>query len=119
MGMEIANDYWYQALAHTFFYLKPKGRSFMLVEFETLKRMFEDSPDKSHLSFSSCCKTCGCQVTIEIHNLPSGFGLEGGVMFEANSGQLLVKCDACHQKKLKLVCTVKEEFKRQQSVAAT
>ena len=91
----------------------------MLVEFETLKRMFEDSPDKSHLSFSSCCITCGCQVTIEIHSLPSGFGLKGGVMFEANSGQLLVKCDACHQKKLKLVCTVREECKRQQSVAAT
>jgi hypothetical protein len=31
----------------------------------------------------------------------------------------LLKCDACHKKKLRLVCTVREEFKRQQSVAAT
>ncbi len=85
----------------------------MLVEFDTLNRMFENSPDKSHLSFSSCCLTCGCQVTVEIYNLPSGFGLKGGVIFEANSDQLFVKCDACHQNKLKLACIEKEEIKMQ------
>ena len=90
----------------------------MLVEFDTLSRMFEKSPHKSSLLFNSCCMSCGCQVAIEIHKLPSGFGMTGGVLFEANSDQLLAKCDACHKKKLKLVCLEKEECKRQLSMTS-
>jgi hypothetical protein len=91
----------------------------MLVEVDTLKRLFEKSPDVSLLSFSSCCMSCGCQVSIEIHKLPSGFGINGGVLFEANSDQLIAKCDACHREKIKLVCLENEECKRQQSVIST
>ena len=76
----------------------------MLVEFYTLNKMFEQNPDKSQLSFNSCCQSCGCQLTIEINKLPSGFGLKGGVIFESNSDQLFAKCDACYQNKIKLAC---------------
>jgi predicted nucleic acid-binding Zn-ribbon protein len=52
-------------------------------------------------------------VTIEIHRIPTGFGLNGGVIFESNSDQLIAKCDDCHNNKLKLVCKQKEECKKQ------
>ena len=69
----------------------------MLIQFDTLERMFASSLDNLCLSFRSHCQSCGHELSIEIHKLSSGFGLIGGVLFESNSDDLNAECDACYQ----------------------
>ena len=70
----------------------------MLINLNTLNQMFKDSPEKSHLSFESCCQSCGRDFTIEIHHHASGgYGLLGGVFYEQDVNQLIARCEACYQ----------------------
>ena len=70
----------------------------MLINLNTLNQMFKDSPEKSHLSFDSCCQSCGRDFTIEIHHHASGgYGLLGGVFYEQDVNQLIARCEACYQ----------------------
>ena len=75
----------------------------MLIRMNTLEKMFEQSPEKAHLTFSRRCESCGRDVTIEIYHLDSGFGLLGGVIYEPEMDRLIVKCEACYQNKPNLV----------------
>jgi hypothetical protein len=74
-----------------------KKESRMLIQENTLNQMFERSPDKSRLFFNACCQNCGRDVTIEIHYLSSGYGLSGGVIYEAGSNRLVATCEKCYQ----------------------
>ena len=70
----------------------------MLVNMDTLKQMFEDTPDKSHLSFDGCCQSCGRHFRIEIHHHSSGgYGLLGGVLYVQDPKQLTARCEACYR----------------------
>jgi len=59
--------------------------------------MFARSPDKSHLSFKSRCQSCGGNVSIDIYQLSSGYGLSGGAIYEAAANRLVAKCEKCYQ----------------------
>jgi len=74
----------------------------MLIKMNTLEKMFEQSPDQAHLTFSRRCQSCGRQVNIEIHHLVSGYGLLGGVIYEQGMDHLIAKCEACYKKRLHL-----------------
>ena len=76
-----------------------KGKLTMQIQLDTLKRLFRDSLENSCLSINSQCHSCGCEFTIEIHHLSSGYGLLGGVLFESESNSLIARCDACCQSK--------------------
>jgi len=69
----------------------------MIVELSTLNQMFERSPDKSHIAFTSCCQSCGRQVAIDIYHLPSGYGLSGGAIYETGHNRLVAKCEECYK----------------------
>ena len=69
----------------------------MLINLNTLNRMFEQNPSKSCISLDSCCQSCGRDVTIEICHLSSGYGLSGGAIYEAESDRLVAKCEECYK----------------------
>jgi len=67
----------------------------MLVKTETLARMFDANIDKTHMSYTDRCRSCGRSITIEIHHLSSGYGLLGGALFEEGSNHLSITCESC------------------------
>ncbi len=69
----------------------------MLIKLNTLNHMFENSPDKSRLSYKSCCHSCGRDLTIDIRHLSSGYGLSGGAIYETGFNRLVAKCEECYQ----------------------
>jgi len=78
-------------------YAKKRRCWFMLIHLNTLNQMFEDIPDRSRLTVESCCRSCGCNFTIEIHHHSSGgYGLLGGVLYEQDVDRLIAKCDDCY-----------------------
>ena len=69
----------------------------MLINLNTLDRMFEDIPNKSQLIVDGQCRSCGRNFKIEIHHHPSGgYGLAGGVLYMQETDQLIAKCEACY-----------------------
>ena len=66
------------------------------IEIETLKKIFEDSPAKSTITFNIKCSDCGNDVLIDITPTSGGFGLKGGFLFERASDKYLVKCHNCY-----------------------
>jgi hypothetical protein len=69
----------------------------MLINLNTLNQMFEDTADKSCLTYDGCCQSCGCNFKIEIHHHSSGgYGLLGGVLYEKEANQLIARCEACY-----------------------
>ena len=69
----------------------------MLINLNTLNQMFEDTADKSCLTYDGCCQSCGCNFKIEIHHHTSGgYGLLGGVLYGKEANQLIARCEACY-----------------------
>jgi hypothetical protein len=67
----------------------------MLVKMETLDRMFQTDTDQAEISYTDRCRNCGRSITIEIHQLSSGYGLLGGALFEDGSNHLSLTCESC------------------------
>ena len=65
-----------------------------LVEKETLDRMFDDTGKKHHNHTGRCC-SCESDVSVTIDKTSSGYGFQGGVLYESNTGQILVQCERC------------------------
>ena len=75
----------------------------MLINLNTLDQMFEDTADKSCLTYDGCCHSCGRKFKIEIHHHSSGgYGLLGGVLYGRDADQLIARCEACYHKDHKL-----------------
>lgn len=68
-----------------------------MIRVETLKKLFEDRPEKSTIAIKGKCSDCGCDVTIEITPTSAGFGLTGGVLFEDSQNGNLAKCVVCFE----------------------
>ena len=66
-----------------------------LIEEETLDRMFNDNVGKRHLKQSGRCYCCGSDVAIIIERTCRGYGFQGGVLYESNTGQFLMQCERC------------------------
>ena len=72
----------------------------MLVQLDTLSRMFADQAQNACLSYNGQCRDCGRRIKLEIHHLASGFGLLGGVLYETDSQHLAARCEACYKSAL-------------------
>ena len=62
---------------------------------QILRKMFEDSPEKSTNVLSGKCSDCGCKTILEITPTSGGFGIQGGVLYKSTNGNFIVKCPAC------------------------
>lgn len=65
---------------------------------EILRKMFEANPEKSKIVLKKKCSDCGCDAIIEITPTSSGFGLQGGVLFNSPNDKYTANCPACHEK---------------------
>ena len=71
---------------------------------QMLRKIFEDSPEKSTNVLSGKCSDCGCKTIIEITPTSGGFGLQGGALFKCSPDDYFAKCPECfkagqHEKK--------------------
>ncbi len=66
-----------------------------LIEEETLDRMFNDDVRKRQLKQSGQCYCCGSDVAIIIERTSGGYGFQGGVLYESNTDQILMRCERC------------------------
>ena len=64
---------------------------------EILRKMFQDSPEKSTIALKDKCSDCGCETIVEITPTSGGFGLQGGSLFKCSPDEYLVKCPNCYQ----------------------
>ncbi len=70
----------------------------MIVNIESLKKIFEHNKNPRHLCYEGPCYHCGSDVKIQIDKTNAGYGLLGGVLYEPNPQDFLVCCDHCYKK---------------------
>ena len=70
----------------------------MVIGIESLDRMFEQNNDANHSKYGGRCHNCGCDVEVEITKTAGGYGLQGGVLFEAVQHNFLILCADCYEK---------------------
>ena len=68
-----------------------------LISLDTLGKLLRESSQKNPVVIKRNCRQCGCDLEIEIHKTSGGFGLQGGILFEADQ-QILADCLKCYQK---------------------
>ena len=73
-----------------------------LVNIKTLNRLFNAETDISHMNFSGKCTSCGCDVKTTITITSGGYGFMGGVLYETEEGEFILKCSACFKDRKKL-----------------
>jgi hypothetical protein len=66
-----------------------------LIKEAALDRMFNDAVEKKNLKQSGQCAWCGSDVVITIERTFIGYGFQGGVLYESNTDQILMKCEHC------------------------
>lgn len=71
--------------------------SLSMIDIATLKKLFEDDPEKSTLTFKGKCSVCGIDVVVEIIPCSGGFGLQGGALFEYDPNVYFAKCPNCYK----------------------
>ena len=69
-----------------------------LITVKDLKKLFEDIPEKTNITFRGKCSDCGCEVIIEITPVAGGYGLQGGALFNRTDGGYIAKCPDCYKK---------------------
>ena len=73
-----------------------RQEDFGTIEIEALKKLFEDRPANSTITFVCKCSGCGNDVLIDITHTSGGFGLNGGFLFEYAPDQYFIKCCNCY-----------------------
>ena len=64
---------------------------------EILKKMFEEHPEKSTITWNGECVDCGCDVTIDILPTSRGYGLNGGALLRLSTDEFCAKCPDCYK----------------------
>jgi hypothetical protein len=72
-----------------------------VIEIAALKKLFEDRPADSTITFVCKCSGCGNDVLIDITHTSGGFGLNGGFLFEYAPDKYIIKCRNCYSLKKK------------------
>ena len=68
-----------------------------LISLETLGKLLNENPQMDPVVIKRNCRQCGCKLEIEIHKTSGGFGLQGGILLEADQ-QILADCLKCYEK---------------------
>lgn len=70
----------------------------MIIKVESLDRMFAQINNSNHRNYRGRCHNCRCDVEVEITKTAGGYGLLGGVLFEADPQNFLILCADCYEK---------------------
>ena len=70
----------------------------MIVNIESLDKIFEHNHNARRLCYEGSCYNCGFDVKIKIDKTKAGYGFLGGVLYEPNPQEFLVCCDHCYKK---------------------
>ncbi len=70
----------------------------MIIESESLLKIFEHHNNTGKIRYEGSCHKCGCHTKVEITKTSSGYGLQGGVLFEPSSQNILILCSECIKK---------------------
>jgi hypothetical protein len=73
------------------------GKDVSVIEIKTLKKLFEEKPGNSTITFVCKCSGCGNDVLIDITHTSGGFGLDGGFLFEYAPDKYFIKCRNCNR----------------------
>jgi len=73
------------------------GEAVSVIEITALKKLFEEKPGNSTITFVCKCSGCGNDVLIDITHTSGGFGLNGGFLFEYAPDKYLIKCTNCNR----------------------
>lgn len=65
-----------------------------LIDLERLNKIFGDGTNNKQFDVKCSCR--GCDVQIIITRTSGGFGFQGGVLYETDTGQYLAKCTHCY-----------------------
>jgi hypothetical protein len=68
------------------------------MEVESLKKIFEHHNNANEFSYEGNCHKCGCHTKVKITKTSGGYGLQGGVLFEQLSRNILILCSECIKK---------------------
>ena len=69
---------------------------------DVLKKIFAAHPGKSTMEINGKCPDCGRKVTVIVEVTSGGYGLMGGVLDKAPSGNYSVTCLDCYKLNLKI-----------------
>jgi hypothetical protein len=70
----------------------------LIVGIETLKKMAEQNNNANYFCHRCQCHNCGCDIEIKITKTSGGCGLQGGVLYQPNDGNLSALCVDCYLK---------------------
>jgi len=72
------------------------GEDVSVIEIEALKKLFEERPANSTITFVCKCSGCGNDVLMDITPTFGGFGLNGGFLLEYGPEKYFIKCRDCY-----------------------
>ena len=68
-----------------------------MIGYRDLKKLFEDNPEKSTITFKGKCSECGYEIIIDVTPTSGGFGLKGGILFKCLSDEYFANCTNCYK----------------------
>ena len=70
----------------------------MTIEVESLNKIFEQHNNANGFRYEGKCHKCDCDTQVEITKTSGGYGLQGGVLYESNTRNILILCSKCIKK---------------------
>ena len=61
-----------------------------------LHELFDKNPEKEILAWPGKCHDCDCDVQVTATPRENGIHIEGGSVYEPESGKFFLKCDPCY-----------------------
>ncbi|MCG6895366.1 MAG: anaerobic ribonucleoside-triphosphate reductase [Desulfobacteraceae bacterium] len=65
---------------------------------ERLHDLFDEHQDKEVLAWPGVCHDCNCDVKVTATPQPDGIYINGGSVFEPETGRFVLKCDTCYSR---------------------
>jgi len=57
--------------------------------------LYQQHEKTAPLVLNGICYTCRADVSLQIHKTTAGYGINGGTVFVACNGDLMIKCMCC------------------------
>jgi hypothetical protein len=69
-----------------------------LMTAERLHELFDENSDKTLLEWPGTCHDCHCDLKVTATPQEDGIHVNGGSVYEPDTGRFLLKCDDCFSK---------------------
>lgn len=70
----------------------------MRLDLEILNEIFEENSNSGTIHYEGKCHNCGDETIVSITKTQSGYGFLGGILYKAESNQLMIECVHCQTK---------------------